>query len=78
MKVTIEVDCTPAEARAALGLPDITALNEQLVTEMQARIASNIQALQPEELLKSWFAFGGMAQEQFGKVMAAATRGAKT
>jgi hypothetical protein len=77
MKVTIEVDCTPVEARAALGLPDVTMLNEQLVKEMQARVASNIQALQPEELMKSWFAFGGMAQEQFGKLMAAATGGGK-
>jgi hypothetical protein len=74
MKVTIEIDCTPPEARAALGLPDVTGLNEHLVKEMQARITSNIQALQPEELLRSWFAFGGMAQEQFGKLMAAATK----
>ena len=78
MKVTIEVDCTPLEARAALGLPDVTFLNEQLVKEMQARVASNIQALQPDELMKSWFAFGGMAQEQFSKLMAAAAGGAKS
>ncbi|HKT53294.1 MAG TPA: DUF6489 family protein [Caulobacteraceae bacterium] len=75
MKVTIEVDCTPAEARSALGLPDVTALNEQLIKEMQARMTANIQALQPEELMRSWFAFGGMAQEQFGKLMAAAAGG---
>ena len=35
MKVTIEVDCTPQEARAFLGLPDVAALNEHLVEEMQ-------------------------------------------
>ncbi len=31
MKVRIEIDCTPEEARAALGLPDVSGLNEQLV-----------------------------------------------
>ena len=31
MKVTIEVDCTPVEARTFLGLPDVTPLNEHLV-----------------------------------------------
>ncbi|HLI66565.1 MAG TPA: DUF6489 family protein [Caulobacteraceae bacterium] len=72
MKVTIEVDCTPQEARAALGLPDLTALNESLVTEMQARMSANMAALQPEELMKGWLAFGGAAQEQFAKLMAAA------
>ena len=31
MKFTVEADCTPAEARAFLGLPDITPLNDQMV-----------------------------------------------
>lgn len=77
MKVTIEVDCTPQEARASLGLPDVTALNEALISEMQARLKSNMAALQPDELMKNWIAFGGQAQEQFRKLLAAATSGAK-
>ena len=75
MKVTIEVDCTPQEARAALGLPDVSALNEKLVDEMQARMSANMSALAPEELMKNWLAFGGAAQEQFAKLMAAAAGG---
>ena len=77
MKVTIEVDCTPQEARASLGLPDVTALNEALISEMQARLKSNMAALQPDELMKNWIAFGGQAQEQFRKLLAAATSAAK-
>ena len=73
MKVKIEVECTPEEARASLGLPDVTALNEALMNEMQARLRSNMAALQPDELMKNWIAFGGQAQEQFRKLMAAAT-----
>src|SRR5579863_3304929 len=75
MKVRIELDCTPEEARAALGLPDVSGLNEQLVSEMQKRMTANLAALQPEELMKNWLAFGGAAQEQFAKLMAAATGG---
>jgi len=77
MKVTVEVDCTPVEARTFLGLPDVTGLNDALVTEMQARMKANMAALQPEELMKNWMAFGGQAQEQFRNLMAAATRSAK-
>jgi len=33
MKVQIEIDCTPAEARAFLGLPDVAPLNEAMVAE---------------------------------------------
>ena len=72
MKVTVEVDCTPVEARSFLGLPDVTGLNEALVGEMQARMKANMAALQPEELMKSWMAFGTGAQEQFRKLMTAA------
>ena len=75
MKIQIEVDCTPQEARAALGLPDVSALNETLVREMQSRMSANLDALKPEELMKSWMAFGGAAQEQFAKLMAAAGGG---
>ena len=76
MKVTIEADCTPAEARAFLGLPDVSPLNEHLVSEMRRRMDANMSMLQPEELLKSWTAFGGQAQDQFLKLMAAAGKAA--
>jgi hypothetical protein len=75
MKVTIEVDCTPLEARSFFGLPDVTLLNDHLVQEMKNRMDSNISMLQPEELMRSWMTFGGQAQEQFMRMMLAATSG---
>jgi hypothetical protein len=71
MKMTIEVDCTPEEARRFLGLPDVSQLNGHLVAEMQARMTENMQALSSEELTKNWLAFGAGAQEQFRKLMEA-------
>ena len=76
MKVTVEVDCTPVEARAFMGLPDVTPLNEQIVAEMQARLTSNMSMLAPEELMKNWMAFGVGAQEQFRNLMATAVSNA--
>jgi hypothetical protein len=76
MKIELEIECTPAEARAFLGLPDVSALNDHLVAEMQKRMDANMAALAPEELMKNWMAFGAGAQEQFMKLMTAAA-GAK-
>ena len=73
MKVNVEIDCTPAEARAFLGLPDVTTLNAHVVEEMTKRLDANIGMAAPEELVKSWMAFGGQASEQFMKMMAAAS-----
>jgi len=75
MKIELEIECTPAEARAFLGLPDVSALNEHLVGEMQKRMTENMAALAPEELMKNWMAFGAGAQESFMKLMTAAAGG---
>ncbi|MGH7022586.1 MAG: DUF6489 family protein [Caulobacteraceae bacterium] len=72
MKMKLEVDCTPQEARAFLGLPDVRALNDHLVKEMKKRMDANLAIAAPEELMKNWLAFGGQASEQFMKLMTAA------
>ncbi len=74
MKVTVDVECTPSEARAFMGLPDVTPLNDFLVEQMRARLAQNIQSMQPDELLKSWSSFGVTAQDQFFKLMQTAAK----
>ncbi|MCV0414525.1 MAG: hypothetical protein DI552_04025 [Brevundimonas sp.] len=74
MKINVEIDCSPAEARAFLGLPDVTPLNDALVAEMQARMKANVAAMQPEELMKAWTSFGLQAQDQFRRMMDAAVK----
>lgn len=76
MKMTIEIDCSPVEARAFFGLPDVSPLNDHMVDEMKRRLDSNIAMLEPGELLRSWMAFGGQATEQFQKLMTAAAQNA--
>jgi len=73
MKVTVNVECDPAEARAFLGLPNVEPLNDHLVAEMKKRMDANMSAMQPDELMKSWTSFGLQAQDQFRKLMDAAT-----
>jgi hypothetical protein len=74
MKVNVEIDCTPEEARAFLGLPNVAPLNDHLVEEMKRRMDENISAMQPDELMKTWTAFGVQAQDQFRKLMEAAVK----
>lgn len=69
MKMTIEVDCSPEEARRFLGLPDVTSLNEQLVEEMKKRVTANMAMISPDEMMKNWMSFGAGAQEHFRKLM---------
>ncbi len=78
MKVRIDFDCTPQEARTFLGLPDVEALNDHMVKEMKARLDANMAMIAPEELLRNWMSFGGQATEQFRKLMTAAAAAAQS
>ncbi|WP_417490188.1 DUF6489 family protein [Maricaulis sp.] len=69
MKVNVEVDCTPAEARAFLGLPDVTALNERLSNEMIRRMEENMSSLEPDALMRQWNAYGGQMTDTFMNLM---------
>ena len=54
MKIRVDVDCTPEEARTFLGLPDVQPMQEELMREMQARMMANVRAMEPEEMMKLW------------------------
>ena len=81
MKITIEVDCTPDEARRFLGLPDVAAMQEDLVAEVQKRLMANVAAMDPEQLLKTWLpaSLQGLEQLQraFWSQMSQAPKGGK-
>ena len=55
MKITVNVDCTPEEARTFWGLPDVKPIQEQLLRELQERMTANIRAMDGEAVLKTWF-----------------------
>ena len=54
MIITINVDCTPEEARAFLGLPDLQPMQDKITQQMQEQMAAGLRAMSPEEMLKSW------------------------
>ena len=54
MKVTIDIDCTPEEARAFLGLPDVRPMQEAVMKEVQARTLQALQAMDPEQMMRTW------------------------
>ena len=76
MKLNITVECTPEEARAFLGLPDLTPVNELLVNSVKQRIEQNIEMVSPEFYLKQWYSMGGQATDSFMQMMTAGARAA--
>lgn len=68
MKITIEVDCSPEEARAFLGLPEVRPLQERLLTEMEQRMSDYLRQTDPKTLTEHWMPFGVKGLEQWQTV----------
>ncbi len=58
MKINIEIDCTPAEARSFLGLPDVGPMQAAMTEELQKRLQAALKTTDPEALLKAWLPGG--------------------
>jgi hypothetical protein len=54
VKVTINVDCTPAEAREFFGLPDLRPLQAAWLAEVEKRLVADMQRFSPEGIARSW------------------------
>ena len=71
MKVNIEIDCTPLEARQFLGLPDVAPMQTAVMERLQQQMISNIDKVSPESLLQSWFTFAPKIAERFQDMLVA-------
>lgn len=73
MKLTINIDCTPQEARTFFGMPDLEPMNEMIVQEMAKRAKENMDTLaDPERFMAQWIAMSGKGLEGFQHLMGAA------
>lgn len=64
MKVTVEVDCTPEEARKFMGLPDVQSMQAAVMAEMEKRVLNEMDRFSPEALLKNWMTLIPQGPEQ--------------
>ena len=78
MKIHLDIDCTPEEARAFLGLPDVAPMQQAVMEEMQKRMMANLAVMEPEQLFKTWLPAGIQGWEQMQKAFwSQMTKGAR-
>jgi hypothetical protein len=64
MKVNVEIDCTPEEARAFFGLPDLKPMQDRILAEIEQRMRTSLNAMDPTEVFKSWLPASMQGVEQ--------------
>ena len=68
MKVTFDIDCTPDEARAFFGLPDVRPMQEKLLNQVQERLSASLKAMEPDAILQTWLPATIKGIEQFQEI----------
>ena len=58
MKVTVDVDCTPEEARRFMGLPDMSSVHEAYLEKMRKLIDEGVTPDMLEQMMSSWAPMG--------------------
>jgi len=54
MKIHVDVDCTPEEARRFLGLPDLAPVHAAYVERMAKAASEGVTAESAAEMMKAW------------------------
>ena len=62
MKITFDIDCTPEEARRFLGLPDVSKVQDRLLSEWEDKMRDAMEKAasgeDPTALMKLWSPLG--------------------
>ena len=74
MKVNVEIECTPEEARRFLGLPDLRPMQDAVMAKVQQQMLDAVNVLSPESLLKTWMPLAPQSPEQMRDAMSAMFR----
>ncbi len=77
MKITVDVDCTPEEARRFMGLPDLTPVHDAYVAKMIDTVQNGVSPDMLVTMVKSWAPMGDAGLKLWQNLLDQTTGGAK-
>ncbi len=72
MKVTFDIECTPAEARAFFGLPDLTPVHDIYLEKLKGMMTEGLSPAEFERITRAWMPGITEGFEQWQKLFFAA------
>jgi hypothetical protein len=69
MKITANVDCTPEEARAFLGLPDLAPIHEKYVQSVMSAMDGAGSIEQMDKMIRAFAPMGDASMRMFQQMM---------
>lgn len=68
MKISVDIECTPAEARAFFGLPDLTPLHDAYLERLKGAMTDGFTPADWERLTRAWMPGVADGLEQWQKL----------
>ncbi len=75
MKIMIEIECSPQEARSFFGLPDVEAMQRGIMEETGKRLREALAGSDAETLMRTWMPAGVEGFEQLQKMFWGVAKG---
>ncbi len=72
MKIRVEFELTPQEFRESLGLPNISGLQDEALSMLKDRIGNDIDEIDLNKVVSSWFSQGVEASRKIQELLASA------
>ncbi len=63
MKIHVDVECTPDEARQFFGLPDVKPMQAALMAKMETQMLEAVDRFSPDAMLRNWMTLGPQGAE---------------
>jgi hypothetical protein len=69
MNITMNIDCTPEEARRFMGLPDMAPLHDLYLDKMKEAMTNGITPDMLETMMRSWGPMGEMGMNTWRQMV---------
>ncbi len=69
MKVRVEIECTPDEARQFFGLPDVKPMQVALMAKMEQQMLEAADRFSPDAMLRNWMTLAPQGIDAFREMV---------
>jgi len=69
MNITMNIECTPEEARRFMGLPDMAPIHDLYLDKMKEAMTNGITPDMMENMMRSWGGVGEMGMNAWRQIV---------
>ena len=78
MNITVNIECTPEEARRFMGLPDMAPIHDIYLEKLREAMTNGMTPELLENMMRTWSPMGEMGMNAWQKMIEQMTGTAKT